>query len=89
MMTEKELDKVYLMISRNVRYYRQYNHSIYADERGRITQERLAELCDVSRSLISNIESERVKQTFSISIIATISKVLNVPLHEFFIEHER
>lgn len=89
MITQKELDNIYLMVSRNVRYYRRYNHSEYADERGRITQERLAELCDVSRSLISNIESEKVKQTFSISIIATISKVLNVPLEEFFKEHER
>lgn len=87
--TEEELDKIFLMISRNVRYYRLYNHSKYADDRGRITQERLAELCGVSQSLIANIESEKVKQTFSITVIAMISKVLGVPFEEFFKEHNR
>lgn len=87
--TEEELDKIFLMISRNVRYYRLYNHSQFADERGRITQERLAELCNVSQSLIANIESEKVRQSFSISVIANISKVLNIPFEEFFKEHER
>ena len=87
--TDEELDKIFLMISRNVRYYRLYNHSKFADNRGRITQERLAELCNVSQSLIANIESEKVKQSFSISVIASISKVLEIPLEEFFKEHER
>lgn len=89
MITEEELDDIFLMISRNVRYYRMYNHSKYADERGRISQERLAELCQVSRSLISNIESERVKQTFSITVIASIAKILGIPFEEFFKKHER
>ncbi len=87
--TDEELDKIFLMISRNVQYYRLYNHSKFADNRGRITQERLAELCNVSQSLIANIESEKVKQSFSISVIASISKVLEIPLEEFFKEHER
>ncbi len=89
MITEKELNEIFLMISRNVRYYRLYNHSKYADEKGRISQEKLAELCNVSRSLIANIESEKVKQTFSITIIATISKVLGIPFEEFFKHHDR
>ncbi len=89
MITEQELDEIFLMISRNVRYYRLYNHSKYADERGRITQEKLAELCQVSQSLIANIESEKVKQTFSITVIATIAKVLGIPFEEFFKEHKR
>lgn len=89
LITEKELNDIFLMISRNVRYYRLYNHSKYADEKGRISQERLAELCNVSRSLIANIESEKVKQTFSITIIATISKVLEIPFEEFFKQHDR
>ena len=76
--TENELDKIYKMISKNVKYYRLYNNSMYADEEGRISQEKLAELCHVSRSLIANIESVKVKQTFSIAVIASISKVLNI-----------
>ena len=58
----------------------------HQDEYGRISQERLAELCNVSGSLIANIESLKVKQTFSITVIATISKVLNIPFECFFQE---
>ena len=88
MITNEELDKIFLMISRNVKYYRLNNNSKYADKFGRITQEKLAELCNVSRSLISNMESEKVKQTFSITIIAAISKILDIPFEEFFKEHD-
>lgn len=87
MISEEELDKIFSMISKNIKYYRHCNKSKYADEYGRITQERLAELCEVSQSLIANIESEKVKQTFSITVVATISKVLNIPFEEFFMEH--
>ncbi len=86
--TNDEIDEIFSMISQNIKYYRLYNHSKYADDNGRISQERLAELCDVSRSLISNIESLRVKQTYSITVIATISKVLEVPFEEFFKVHD-
>ena len=86
--TNDEIDEIFSMISQNIKYYRLYNHSRYVDDNGRISQERLAELCDVSRSLISNIESLKVKQTFSITVIATISKVLEVPFEEFFKAHE-
>lgn len=88
MITNEELDKIFLRISRNVKYYRLNNNSKYADKFGRITQEKLAELCNVSRSLIANMESEKVKQTFSITIIAAISKVLDIPFEEFFKEHD-
>lgn len=88
MITNEEIDKIFLRIARNVKYYRLNNKSKYADKYGRITQEKLAELCDVSRSLIANMESEKVKQTFSITVIANISKVLNIPFEEFFKEHD-
>lgn len=86
--TEEELDKIYKMISKNIKYYRLFNKSKYADEDGRISQEKLAELCNVSRSLIANIESVKVKQTFSIAVIASISKVLNIPFEDFFKERK-
>ncbi len=88
MITNKELDKIYSMISKNVKYYRLNNKSKYADEYGRITQEKLAEICNLSRSTISNIESVKVKTTFSIAVIAEISKALNIPFEEFFKEHD-
>lgn len=84
--TEEELNEIYKRISKNVKYYRLYNNSKYKDAEGRISQERLAELCHVSRSLIANIESVKVKQTFSIAVIASISKILNVPFENFFKE---
>ena len=88
MITNEELDQIFLRISRNIKYYRIQNNSKYTDRYGRITQEKLVELCDVSRTLISNIESEKVKQTFSITVVASISKVLNIPFEEFFKEHD-
>lgn len=53
--TEDELDKIYKMISKSTKYYRLFNNSPYADEEGRISQEILAELCNVLRSLIANL----------------------------------
>ncbi len=88
MITNEELEKIYYMISRNVKYYRLHNNSQFADKYGKLTQERLAELCDLSRSVIANIESEKVNQTFSIALIANLSKVLNIPFEEFFKEHD-
>ncbi len=88
MITNEELEQIFLRISRNIKYYRLHNNSKYTDRYGRITQEKLAELCDVSHALIANIESEKVKQTFSITVVATISKVLNIPFEEFFKEHD-
>lgn len=89
MISDKELEDIYSMISDNIKYFRLYNNSPHADKYGRISQEKLAELCDVSRSLISNIESKRVKQTFSIAVVASISKALNIPFEEFFRKQKR
>ncbi len=77
---------IYEVISKNVKYYRYNNKSKYADKYGRITQERLAELCDVSLGLIANIESKKVHQTFSIAILYRIARVLNIDIKEFFNE---
>ena len=84
MITNDEIDEIFDMISKNIKYYRLNNKSKYADEFGRISQEKLAELCNLSQSLIANIESKKVKQTFSITVVATISKILNIPFEEFF-----
>lgn len=86
--TEKELDNLFLTISKNVKYFRNYNNSKYADENGRITQERLAELCEVSQSLIANLESPKIHQTVSITVLATIAKALEVDLVDLIQEHD-
>ena len=77
---------IYEVISKNVKYYRLNNKSKYADEYGKITQARLAELCDVSTGLISSIESKKKYQTFSIAILYRIARVLNIDIKEFFNE---
>ena len=89
MITNDEIDALYNMISKNIKYYRIHNKSKYADEYGRISQEKLAELCNLSQSLIANIESKKVRQTFSITVVATISKVLNIPFEASWIEPEQ
>ncbi len=77
---------IYEVVSKNIKYYRLNNKSKYADEYGKITQEKLAELCDVSTGLIANIESKKVFQTFSIAILYRIARVLNIEISEFFKE---
>ena len=51
-----------------------------------MTQEKLAELCDLSTSLIGNIESRKVAQSFSIAVLYRISRVLEVDIREFFVD---
>ncbi len=86
----KEEEAIYDMISDNIKYYRiNHNNPDIGDKYGRVSQEKLAEYCDISRSLVSNIESKKVKKTFSISVVINISKVLNVPFENFFKERKK
>lgn len=78
---------IYNVVSKNIKYFRLHNNSRYSIY-GRMTQEKLAELCDLSHSLIGNIESQKVQQSFSIAVLYRISKVLDVPIEEFFIERD-
>lgn len=78
---------IYDVVSKNIKYFRLHNKSKYSSY-GRMTQERLAEKCDLSHSLISNIESAKVQQSFSIAVLYRISKVLEVDIREFFVERE-
>ena len=76
---EKEL---YSIIGKNIRYYRKL-YSINKDE---LTQEKLAELVNVSTALIGNLESKKTYQGISIYNLYKISKVLEVPIESFFID---
>lgn len=80
MFTEKELNN---LIGRNIRFYRQL-YNLDKSKKSRITQERLAELADVSTSLIGNMESEKTSQGISVYTLYKISNVLSVPLERFF-----
>ena len=76
---------IYEIVSENSKYFRMHNNSKYSTY-GKITQEKLAELCDISHSLISNIESKKVQQSFSIAVLYRISRILEVDIKEFFIK---
>ena len=76
---EKEL---YSIIGKNIRYYRK----LYSITKKELTQEMLAEIVNVSTSLIGNLESKKTHQGISIFNLYKISKILEVPIENFFID---
>ncbi len=78
---------IYELVSKNIKYYRLHNNSKYSTY-GKITQEKLAEYCDVSHSLISNIESSKVYQSFSLAILYRIATVLEIDIALLFTKRD-
>ena len=78
-MSEKD---IYSIIGKNIRYYRK----LYSINKNDLTQEKLAELVNVSTALIGNLESKKTYQGISIYNLYKISKVLEVPIESFFID---
>ena len=76
--SEKEL---YQTIGKNIRYYRK----LYSLNKRELTQENLAEIANVSTSLIGNLESKKTYQGISIYNLYKISVLLDVPIDKFFI----
>ncbi|MBR4178478.1 MAG: helix-turn-helix transcriptional regulator [Bacilli bacterium] len=76
---EKEL---YSIIGKNIRYYRK----LYSLNKKELTQEMLAEIANVSTSLIGNLESKKTYQGISIYNLYKISKILEIPIENFFID---
>ncbi len=76
---EREL---YTIIGNNIRYYRK----LYSLNKKELTQEALAEIANVSTALIGNLESKKTYQGISIFNLYKISKILEVPIENFFIE---
>lgn len=77
----KDEKEIYSIIGKNIKYYRKL-YSLNVDE---LTQEHLAELANVSTSLIGNLESKKTYQGISIYNLYKISLILNVPIEKFFI----
>lgn len=78
---------IYEVVSKNIKYYRLHNNSKFS-KYGKMTQEKLAECCDLSHSLISNIESSKVQQSFSLAVLYRISKVLEIDIGKLFEERD-
>lgn len=75
--SEQEL---YSTIGSNIRYYRK----LYSINKKEMTQEHLAELLNVSTSLIGNLESKKTRQGISVYNLYKISTILEVPIEDFF-----
>ncbi len=81
MYTEPQLNKI---IGENIKYYREL-YNIGKPRQERITQEKLAELAEVSTSLIGNMESEKTVQGISLYTLYKISTILSVSIEKFFV----
>ena len=68
------------IIGKNIKYYRK----LYNLEKVKMTQEKLAELTDVSIALIGNLESEKIDQGISVFTIWKIIKALEIPIENLF-----
>ena len=71
---------LFKVIGKNIKYYR----SLYNLEKGKMTQEKLAELADVSTALIANVESDKINQGISVFTLWKISKALEIPIENLF-----
>ena len=76
--SEKEL---FCTIGKNIKYYRK----LYSITKNELTQQELANRINVSTSLIGNLESKNTYQGISVYNLYKISKILEVPLDNFFI----
>ena len=77
-----EQDRLNKIIGKNIKKYRK----ITIIEGKKLTQEKLAELINVSVSVISNVESNKSKKGISITNLYKISVVLNIPISKFMEE---
>ena len=77
----KDEKEIYTIIGKNIKYYRK----LYSLNVKDLTQEHLAELANVSTSLIGNLESKKTYQGISIYNLYKISLILNFPIETFFI----
>lgn len=79
-MKDLEAEELFKIIGSNVKYYRK----LYNLKNGKMTQENLAELANVSTALIGNLESERIEQGISVFTLWKISKALQIPVEKLF-----
>lgn len=79
-MKDLETEEFFKIIGGDVKYYRK----LYNLRKGKMTQENLAEMANVSTALISNLESEHIEQGVSVYTLWKISKALEIPVEKLF-----
>ena len=78
-MENKEDQKyIYSLVSSRIKAFRKY--------RG-ITQEKLADMTTFSKGFIGNIESVKTEQTFSLAVLYSFARALNIPMELFVKEN--
>ncbi len=65
---------IYSLVSSRIKAFRKY--------RG-VTQEKLADMTTFSKGFIGNIESVRTDQTFSLAVLYSFARALDIPLELF------
>lgn len=71
---KEDIKYVYRLVSKRIKLFRKYR---------KMTQEELAEKTLFSRGLIGNIESIKTEQTFSLAVLYSFAKALDIPLELF------
>ena len=79
-MEKIESDELFHLIGRNIKYYRK----LYSLKKGKMTQEKLAELADVSTALIGGLESDKINQGISVFNLWKISNALQISIDKLF-----
>ena len=69
----------YNIIRKNIRKYRASNN---------LTQQALADMTDLSREYISDIENDKRNKHFTISVLGRIAEALDIDIKEFFNDDE-
>ena len=79
-MNQKRVDeeKLYEAIGKNVKYYRK----LYNLNKGKLTQEMLAEEIGTSTALIGNLESDKIVQGVSVYTLIKLSEALEVSIED-------
>lgn len=83
-MEDKNSAELFKIIGKNVKYYRK----LYNLKYGKMTQEDLAEIVDVSTALIGGLESDKIEQGISVYNLWKISRALKVPIDSLFDESD-
>lgn len=78
-----EQNKLFDIIGKNTKFYR----NLYSLKKKKMTQENLAEIINMSVSIIGNLEISKVKQGISLYTLWQISNALEVPIQNFFVEN--
>lgn len=75
MITNKDLNEQYSLFAQNIKRKRKEKH---------LTQEKLAEICDISLSYIKQIENVNEYKNITLTIMLKISKALDTNIASLF-----